>query len=65
MLSLQYFIFLLKKLFETSGLKLIKLRTKIKYELLKKCLKRVMKSYASPLLPSVAFFIPLLPQNII
>ena len=41
---------------ETSGIKLTKFRIRIKMNGLKRlCLKRVMKNYVSPLLPSVAF----------
>ena len=53
MFSIQYFIFLILNLFETSGIKLIRVR--IKNEWLKRlCLKRVM-NHVNPLLPSVVF----------
>ena len=57
MFPIQYFIFLILKLFETCGIKLIKLRIRIKNDYLrvKKCLKRVMKNYVKPLLPSATF----------
>ena len=43
MFSIQYFIFLILKRFETSGVKLIKLRIRIKNQWLKKTMFK--KSY--------------------